>query len=166
MATYTIDSATSTLVVSARSSVHDTDTRWKGITGSVEIDRANLAATTGTIEVDMTTADAGDWLKNRKLKKDINFDEHPRATFVVGGLEEIRDEGDTVRASVRGTLSWRGKSVEVVASGSGTIGDSELRASGSFELDVTTLGVKPPKVLMFKIEDVVGCKIELSARAS
>jgi polyisoprenoid-binding protein YceI len=165
MPSYRIDSQSSKLVVTARSSVHDTDTSWQGITGTIEADLDHLEATKATIEVDMTTADAGDWLKNRKLRKDMDFDKHPRASVEVERLSEVKRDGDEVSATLHGILSWRGKSIAIEARGSGTLSESELRASGSFELDVTKLGITPPKVLMIKIEDVVGCQVELRAKA-
>ena len=94
MPSYKIDSQSSKLVVTARSSVHNTDTSWQGITGTIEASLDNLEATTASIEVDMTTADAGDWLKNRKLRKDMDFAKHPKASFklttVNHGLDTIQ----------------------------------------------------------------------------
>jgi polyisoprenoid-binding protein YceI len=165
MPSYKIDSQSSKLVVTARSSVHNTDTSWRGITGTIEAPLDNLEATKATIEVDMTTADAGDWLKNRKLRKDMDFDKYPRASLKVERLSDVQQDGSQVSATLHGTLSWRGKSMAIEAKGSGTLSESDLSASGSFELNVTQLGITPPKVLMIKIEDVVGCQVELSAKS-
>ncbi len=166
MPKYTIDSKTSKLLVTARSSVHDTEIAWQGISGTVDAtagdDVSQMAA---DIKVDMTTADAGDWLKNRKMKKDMQFDKHPSATFVLGGVDEITQEGERMTATIHGTLSWRGKSVEVSAKGEGTLGATKLVAKGSFDIDMTKLGITPPKVLMIKVEDVVNCQIALHATA-
>lgn len=164
MPTYRIDSKASVLVVSARSSVHDTDTRWHGIEGTIDAAVDDMGATQATITVDMRTADAGDWLKNRKIRKDMNFEKYPEASFVVGSVSILQEQDAKVEATICGTLSWRGKSVAIEAKGSGSLTDNELTATGQFDLDVTTLGVKPPKILMFKIEDVVSCKVELRAR--
>lgn len=166
MPSYTIDSQASKLVVTARSSVHNTDTEWRGITGSINADLGDLASIAGDVAVDMTTADAGDWLKNRKLRKDMDFAKHPKATVQIDRLEEISQEGDAVSATLHGTLHWRSKAVAVVVTGSGTLTDKELQASGSFTIDVTKLGITPPKVLMIKVEDVVHCNINIVARVS
>lgn len=160
---YRIDSKASALRVLARSSVHDTETAWSGIEGTVDTDLDDLASTRAEITVDMRTADAGDWLKNRKLRKDMDFEQHPQARFQLVELRDIQRTGADVQATVIGTLSWRGRSVEVEATGSGTLGNQELSASGRFDLDVTRLGVKAPKILMFKVEDVVTCEITLRA---
>lgn len=166
MPSYKIDSRASKLVVTAKSSVHDTDTEWRGITGTISVEPDKLASIAGGVQVDMTTADAGDWLKNRKLRKDMNFAEHPLATMEIERLEDVEQDGVRVSATLHGTLHWRGKSVALVVTGKGTLDQRELRARGSFQIDVTTLGITPPKVLMIKVEDVVHCSVEVVALAS
>ncbi len=166
MPRYTIDSQASTLIVTARSRVHDTDTSWRGITGTIDADLENLEEIGADVVVDMKTADAGDWLKNRKLRKDMDFDSHPEATMKIDKLEDVKRDGNKVSATVHGTLKWRNRELAVVMAGTGKIGDTELKAQGSFEIDVTQLGITPPKVLMIKVEDVVSCKVSVVARSS
>ncbi len=164
MTTYRIIEGKSHMVVRARSSIHDSETVWKKVTGTVHADSANLAQSgaTASFTVDMRDFDAGDWLKNRKLKKDLDADSHPHATFELTGLEEVQQASDgSFEARALGTLSWRGRSVDVVAKGTGTLDDSHVEVKATFELDVTKLGVKPPRVLMFKVEDVVEVTVTL-----
>ena len=54
---------------------------WNKITGEVDADPDTLATAgaTARFAVDMTTFDAGDWLKNRKLRKDFDLDAPPDA---------------------------------------------------------------------------------------
>jgi len=63
-----------TLTVQARSRLHDTTTVWNRITGEVTADAETLATAgaTAAFDVDMTAFDAGDFLKNRKLRKDFD----------------------------------------------------------------------------------------------
>lgn len=165
MTTYIIDSSASQLVVAARSNIHDTNTKWSGLSGTIDADRDNLAATKATITVDMTTADAGDWLKNRKLRKDMDFNAHPKASFEVTKVTTGAKSSDAqLVVDVGGVLSWRGHEVPIEAKGKGTITETTLNATGTFDLDVTSFGVKAPKVLMFKIEDTVSCTVTLTAR--
>lgn len=163
MAIYTIDPKASRLVVTARSSVHNTDTSFVGITGSITANPRGMSETTAAIEVDMRTADAGDWLKNRKLRKDMDFEKNPSASFKLTGVTDISEAGDRVTATVTGELTWRGKTIAIEAKGDGTIGEGELVATGRFDLDVTKLGITPPKVLMIKVDNVVSCAITLRA---
>src|SRR5688500_5582689 len=102
MSTYRVETARSTLTVRARSSIHDTTTTWSAITGTAEADPATLetAGATASFQVDMTVFDAGDWLKNRKLRKDLDVEHHPRATIEVRRLRDVvRTEGGRFRAT-------------------------------------------------------------------
>ena len=51
------------------------------------------------------------------------------------------------------------------AKGHASLSSSAIEAVASFELDVRDVGVKPPKILMFKVEEVVSVKVELRATA-
>ena len=166
MPSYTIDPQRSKLTVFARSGVHDTEIVWKGFSGTIEADPDELKASTMTISVDMKTGDAGDWLKNRKMRKDMNFDKHPSASFRVDAISAVTQDDSDLKATVEGSLTWRGKTVSVTASSHGTLTDGELVATGTFPLDMTKLGITPPKVLMIKVKDVVDCTVQLHARAT
>ncbi len=166
MSTYRVDSKTSKLIVTARSSVHDTEILWQGITGNINAETGdNAKQMQASIEVDMTTADAGDWLKNRKMRKDMQFDKHPKASFVLDSVDALSQEGEHMTATLTGTLSWRGKSMPVTVTGDGDLGTKKLVAKGSFDIDMTKLGITPPKILMIKVQDVVNCQIEIHAVA-
>lgn len=156
------------VTVTARSMVHDTKTIWDQVSGTIEVDPANPAAgATATIEVDMRAFDAGDRLKNWKLKSDLDPDRHPTARFTLSGLTVGTQSGARVDgATARGQLAWRGKATDVTASGTGTLEAATLAAEARFELDVRTLGVEPPKILMIKVDPTVSVVVTLSARAS
>ena len=151
------------LTVKARSRVHDTTTVWDKVTGEVEAD-ADTLATAGaqaTFTVDMTSFDAGDWLKNRKLRKDFDMDAHPRAIFELRSLRDVVRDGPTFSATAEGVLKWRGREVVVTLVGQGKL-DASLEASATFELDIKQLGLAAPRFLMFKVEDEV--TVDVSVR--
>ncbi len=163
---YTIDSAKSTVVVKARSSIHDTTTTWNQISGTIEAaaDSLESAGAIATIDVDMTSFDAGDWLKNRKLKKDLAVTQYPLAQFELSELAEVvRGDDGEFKATAVGKLRWRSQEVTVTAPGKGRVNDDGIEARAIFELDVTDLGVKPPKILMFKVEKIVAIEVVLVA---
>jgi polyisoprenoid-binding protein YceI len=137
---------------------------WTGFSGEVQAEQDDLAAAQMNLAIDMKTGDAGDWLKNRKMRKDMDFDRHPRAEFNVKSISNVEQEGDNLSATVEGSLSWRGKSVDVTSRAKGTLNQREISAVGEFDLDITTLGITPPKILMIKVHDVVSCRVELHAR--
>ncbi len=149
--------AAGTLTVQARSRLHDTTTVWSKITGDIVADPDTLATAgaTARFEVDMTAFDAGDFLKNRKLRKDFDLEGHPTASFELERVTSVVRDGATFTASAEGTLRWRGREVGLVLAGRGTLDDMAVSASATFELDIRTLGLSAPRFLMFKVEDEV-----------
>jgi polyisoprenoid-binding protein YceI len=155
-----------TLTVQARSKIHDTRTVWNRISGDVTADPETLAevgpgATSAVFEVDMTAYDAGDFLKNRKLRKDFDLDAHPKARFTLRELRGVVRTGATFTATAVGELAWRGKQIELTLAGRGTLDDMRLEASATFELDIRRLGLQAPRFLIFKVEDEVTVEVAI-----
>lgn len=152
------------LTVKARSSVHDTTTVWDKITGDVEADPNAIENAKATFTVDMTKFDAGDFLKNRKLRKDFDMEGNPTATFTLERVSDVKRDGDKFSARAEGRLEWRGKSVVLTLSGQGTLDRDRVEATGSFELDIKKLGLQAPKFFIIKMEDEV--TVEVSVRGA
>lgn len=157
-----------TLTVRARSKIHDTTTVWNRVTGEIVADPDTLAqadvspgGTSARFEVDMTAFDAGDFLKNRKLRKDFTLEAHPRASFVLTGLKDVVRTGPAFTATAVGTLEWRGKRVELALTGRGTLDAVAAEAHATFELDIRWLGLAAPKFLIFKVEDEVSVDVAI-----
>lgn len=164
MPAYRIESGR--VVVRARSSIHDTDTVWDAVSGTITADPADLAAAEVELAVDMTRYDAGDFLRNRKLKKDLGLEKYPTARFRLAALREVAEVAEgRFTARAEGTIEWRTRTVSIAAKGDGTLDASELRATARFDLDVRGFGVEPPRFLMFKVENVVAVEVTLVARA-
>lgn len=159
MAHYAISSGK--LTVKARSSVHDTTTVWDRITGEVDASADAIEAAKATFSVDMTKFDAGDFLKNRKLRKDFDMDGNPTATFTLQRVSEVVRDGYRFTAKAEGTLRWRGKDVVLVLAGQGTLDDTHVEARATFELDIKRLGLSAPRFFMFKMEDEVTVEVTL-----
>jgi polyisoprenoid-binding protein YceI len=150
------------LTVKARSSVHDTTTTWDKVSGTVDADPDAIEAAKAKFTVDMTSFDAGDWLKNRKLRKDFAMEDHPAATFTLDRVSDVVRDGQKFTAKAHGTLSWRGKDVVLELAGQGTLDRERLEARATFVLDIKRLGLQPPKFFIFKVEDEVS--VEVSVR--
>jgi polyisoprenoid-binding protein YceI len=151
--------ASGRLTVKARSSVHDTTTTWDKVTGSVDADPEAIEQATATFTVDMTSFDAGDWLKNRKLRKDFDMDGNPSATFTLDRVSDVVRDGSRFTAKAHGTLRWRGKEVVLELAGQGTLDRDRLEAKATFPLDIKRLGLAAPKFFVFKMEDEVTVEV-------
>ncbi len=149
----------------ARSSLHDTTTTWTKLAGELEVlPDEPMRAAQARIVVDMREFDAGDRLKNWKLRSDLEPDRHPEAVFTLSAIEEAQPLGGGAwRAVARGTLAWRGRTTAVLARGEAQFADDSVHARATFSLDVTRLGVTPPKILFLKVENVVEVTVELTA---
>ena len=158
------------LTVRARSRIHDTTTVWDKISGDVEVDPETLATTGATasaasFRVDMTSFDAGDWLRNRKLRKDFDLDGHPAATFELRALRDVRRDGATFTAAALGVLRWRGKEVPLELAGKGRLDAAGVEASATFALDIRKLGLSAPRFLVIKMEDEVEIEVTVQGPA-
>lgn len=154
-----------TVTVTARSSIHDSRAVWDRLTGEANIDGDALEAATASIRVDMTSFDAGDWLKNRRIRNDFELDRNPKATFELSRMTNLKRSGNQFEATAAGTLQWRGVTIPLEVAGTGTLDAQNLSAEATFALDVTQFGVKPPKLLMFKVDDVVTVQIAMTGVA-
>src|SRR6185436_9541412 len=130
-------------------------TVWDKITGDVDASVDTIEAAKATFSVDMTKFDAGDFLKNRKLRKDFDMDGNPTATFTLQRVSDVVRDGSRFTAKAEGLLRWRGKDVVLVLSGQGTLDEKHVEAKASFELDIKKLGLSAPRFFMFKMEDEV-----------
>jgi polyisoprenoid-binding protein YceI len=153
------------LTVKAHSSVHDTTTVWSKVTGDVDADPEAIETARAVFAVDMTAFDAGDWLKNRKLRKDFALDDHPRATFTLTRVSEVKRDGGKFTAKAEGELAWRGKAVSLVLAGEGTLDATRVAARATFALDIRTLGLSAPRFFVFKMEDEVMVDVTIEGRA-
>ncbi|HLL21279.1 MAG TPA: YceI family protein, partial [Kofleriaceae bacterium] len=145
------------LTVTARSKLHDTTTVWDKLSGEVDAEADSLATSgaKATFTVDMTAFDAGGFMKNRALKKDFDFDAHPKATFELRDVRDVVRDGPTFKATAEGVLRWRGRDVVVTVQGQGKLDAAGLEARGTFELDIRSVGLQAPRMLVIKMDDIV-----------
>jgi polyisoprenoid-binding protein YceI len=150
--------------VKARSTIHDTTTRFAKLEGTIDFDADATAATHADLALDMRVYDAGDRLTNWKLKSELEPDKHPTATFTFARFAEIHEvTGGNYTAVALGQLAWRGKVTDIKVKGKATVDRRAIEATASFELNVRALGITPPKILMLKVEDVVLVQVSFFA---
>ncbi|CAN5808002.1 hypothetical protein BH11MYX2_BH11MYX2_17960 [soil metagenome] len=150
------------LVVKARSRLHDVQTTWSKITGEVDADASAIEGAHAAFVVDMTAFDAGDFIKNRKLRSDFQLEANPSAKFVLRAVKDVVRDGAKFTATAEGVLSWRGKDVVLALAGRGTLDDMRVEATATFELDIRKLGLSAPRFLMIKMDDEVSVEVRVA----
>jgi hypothetical protein len=152
------------LLVKARSKIHDTNAIFSKLGGSITLDPDSPAGAIAEITVDMRAFDAGDRLKNWKMKGDLDPDRWPTARFALNHLQDVREiEAGKFTALGFGTIAYRDHNVEIKVKGEASIDRRAISAKATFDLDMNLVGVTPPKILMLKVEDVVSISVTLSA---
>ncbi len=163
---YKVDSAQTKMFVQARSNIHDTTTTFPAISGNVEVDPADLAGAKASFTVSMKEFDAGDWLKNRKMKSELAPDKYPSASFELTGLRDINQSDDGAFAAIaQGVLRYRNKELQAEITGQGTIDGTTIAATGTFDIDLRDFAMKPPRILMFKMEPELSIEVTLRMRS-
>jgi len=157
---------TGKLTVTATSKVHDTTIVWSKLIGEADARPDALEAATASFTVDMLSYDAGDWMKNRRLRIDYDLERHRTATFALERVANVVRDGSRFQATATGALRWRGIDVPIEVVGNGTLDAQQLTASARFALDVTKFGIAPPKLFMFKVDNVATIEVELTGVAS
>ncbi len=155
------------VVSRAHSTIHDTTTTWSRVAGTLRVDPgAPGVACAASVTVDMRDFDAGDRLKNWKLRGDLEPDKYPEAVFTLDRLDDVNPlGGDRWSATAIGSLAWRGRRAAIRAAGTGRITASAVEAEATFTLDVRELGVTPPKILFMKVANDVSVTVTISATA-
>ncbi len=153
----------SNIQVHAKSAVHDTRTVWNHIDGDI---RANVTPSSLTdismrISVTMGSFNAGSFLKNQALKKQYPTLKNSVANFVLEKFETRHWNGTKGKGVVYGELVLHGYPVAVTAEVEATVRDTEILANATFALDLQSLGLRAPKLLMFQVDNVVAVTVEL-----
>ena len=153
-----------TVTVTARTSVHDTTTRFSRLAGTIDFDADDPAAARAELAIDMRAFDAGDGFKNWKLKDVIDADAHPTATFTLARFDEIREAtAGRWTATALGQVRWRGHQPMVKVKGQASVDRRTIDARASFDLDLRELGMTPPRFLLVAVDDIVSVQVSLFA---
>lgn len=157
---------TGKLTVTATSKLHNTTIVWDRLTGEADARPDALETAKASFTVDMLSYDAGDWMKNRRLRNDYDLDRHRTATFALDRIANVVRDGSQFQATAIGALRWRGIEIPLEVVGKGTLDAQHLAASATFSLDVTRLGIKPPTLFMFKVDNVATIEVSLTGVAA
>ncbi|MEM0967503.1 MAG: YceI family protein [Verrucomicrobiota bacterium] len=140
-----------------------------GVTGTVDYDPANPEAMSGTIVVDATSIVVPNPVMLEHLHSEgwINSGEHEEITFDAGSVSNVKKDGDTVTADIKGTFTFHGVSQEITAPLTITYLPGKLKARNggdvdgdllvirsNFEINRSDFGVKPGQATDKVAEDV------------
>lgn len=144
-----------------------------GISGSVDFDPTNPAATKGIIEVATSSLTVpNDTMREHLLSPGwIDAGSHPTITFEITGLDHIETDGNTTTAHASGKFTLKGVTKEVTVPVKLThlegafgkrinkpeVGGDLLVVRGDFSVSRAEFGIKPGQN-----EDKVADEVELS----
>jgi polyisoprenoid-binding protein YceI len=131
-ATFTLDAPLETITGSAN-----------GVSGTVTINPENPAETKGTIVIDASTLHVENPVMKEHLHSDkwMNTAAHKVITFTLASLEDVKQDGDVVEATVKGTFRMLGQEKEIAVPVKVTLlpGKLAARTNGQMEGDLMVI---------------------------
>jgi polyisoprenoid-binding protein YceI len=149
-------------VVRAQSSLHAVESAASGLTGTISADPDALESTfEASIECPMSNMSFGDRLRDWRLHSHLQTKQWPVARFEVTELQVV--ERDPWRVQISGDLVYRGQREHLEMNATGSFDDATLQASADFTLNLSQLGLTPPRFLFLKMHDSLEVHVELYA---
>jgi polyisoprenoid-binding protein YceI len=144
--------------VDARSSVHKIHSTADGLEGFVDL----ATPPAGRLSLPVRRLTSGNPLEDRELQRFVDVARYPTIDGVLNAIDRVDGE----RYRISGDLTLRGVSrpcqdvVTITA-----VDDRTIRITGESTFDIRDFGLKPPRILMLRVEPTVVVRIELIARA-
>jgi polyisoprenoid-binding protein YceI len=152
--------------IEARSSLHPIHGEATGLEGylDVDVDNGHLNVTEPAamhIELPVARLQSGNPLQDRELQRRIDAD---RYRTIRGDVQKLQEADSGGHYRVTGDVSFHGATRTV----DGTIAvtapdDRTLVVEGEQLFDIRDFGIKPPKILMFRVEPEVTVRIKVTA---
>jgi polyisoprenoid-binding protein YceI len=166
MTRFAIDPARSTVWIEARSSLHPIHGEATGLGGYLEVGladgRLDLSAPAEMhIELPVEELRSGNALQDRELLRRVDAGRYRKIT---GDARKVQEADGDGRYRVSGDVSFHGATrtidgdVRVSAPD-----DRTLVVEGEQMFDIRDFDLKPPKVLMFRVEPEVRVRIQVTA---
>jgi len=164
MAAYTIVPGESEVAVGAKSTLHAIDGSAVDVTGSVEGDAGEdgrLRSLGGRIEVPVGSLRSGNPLYDRELQRRVDARRFPS---ILGKVRTAAPLGADGLFQVTGDVTFHGVTREVEGKVLVRSEGDRLVVEGEHVFDIRDFGVKPPKILAFRVEPTVKVRIRLVAK--
>jgi polyisoprenoid-binding protein YceI len=167
VARYRIVPERSRIWIDARSSLHPIHSSTDGLEGFIDVDdrregEAVLAVpAAGRVSLEVDRLSSGNPLEDRELRNRVDAARFPT---IDGVLTDSRRLAGTNRYRVTGDVALRGVSrscrdelsLEV-------LDDRTVRVTGASTFDVREFGVKPPRLLILRVDPEVAVRIDIIA---
>jgi polyisoprenoid-binding protein YceI len=166
---FAIDPRRSTVWIEARSSLHPIHGEAAGLEGYLEVTvtdgQLDLSQPAELhVELPVDRLKSGNPLQDRELQRRIDAD---RFRKVSGDARKVQEADGDGRYRVNGDVSFHGATrtmegdIRVSASD-----DRTLVVEGEQIFDIRDFNLKPPKILMFRVEPEVTVRIRVTAERS
>jgi polyisoprenoid-binding protein YceI len=145
--------------VDARSSVHKIRSTADGVEGFVDL----ATPPSGRVSLPVRRLTTGNPLEDRELQRFVDVARYPTIDGVLTAMEPV--DGEQYRVSGDLTLKGVSRPCEDVVT-IATVDDRTIRVEGESTVDIRDFGLRPPRILMLRVEPTVVVRIELIARAA
>ena len=162
MTSYRIDPDASDVLIHARSTVHPIEGRATAIGGTLDVDIADgqvTALRSARIEVPVRSLRSGNPLEDAELQRRVEARLFPT---IAGEVHSATALGDG-RFHVEGQLTFHGVTEVVAGEVRITADGDRVRVEGEQVFDVRRFGIKPPRILLLRVEPDVRVEIAVAA---
>jgi polyisoprenoid-binding protein YceI len=114
----------------------------------------------GRIEVPVATLKSGNPLEDAELQRRIDARRYPTIAGEVRRADAVDDEG---RFRVEGEIVFHGVTQKVAGEVQASVDGERIVVEGEHIFDVREFGIKPPRILMLRVEPDVRVSVKLVA---
>lgn len=164
-----LDPARSEVQFHAEATGHAFTGRTGRVRARASLVPGDLAGVAGaTAEVEAAALETGNGLRDRRMRRMLECEEHPLILFRAARFEPAgspREGGKEFRGVLSGEITVRGVTKPISFEVAGAWEGAGLRATGSAEARFTDFGMKPPRVLgLLRVQDRIRLEFDVLAR--
>lgn len=159
---YAVVPDASEVQISGKSSVHPIRGRAVDVEGSIEADVSDghVRSLAGRVEVPVRNLRSGNALQDSELQRRVDARRFPT---IVGQVGQASALGDGGVFRVDGDVTFHGVKKTVSDDVRVSVDGERLILEGEHVFDIREFGVKPPRILMLRVEPTVTVRIKLVA---
>lgn len=112
--------------------------------------------TTGVVDfyIDLSTLDTGNGKRDRDMRKTLNIEDYPFAEFFGKMTSDFNTETDSLQeVRVSGLFKIHGKEKQIEVDGTMQMTGNDLQLKANWILNLDDYEIKPPKLLILKVDE-------------